>query len=202
MNHDTYVNPKTIRQTFDIQPHSLQAWARQGWIKHIVTPTGRWLYSMESIHQRLGTHPDKIKIAYARVSSNKQRGDLDRQIKLLEKEYPGHKIYKDIGSGINFKRKQFNAVLGQIMSGRVSQLVVTHKDRITRFGSELVIKICQQFGTEFLVHFKQEGSSEQEELAQDLLAIVNVFVARNNGRRSHQNQKNKTKSLKKTEKVS
>ena len=101
----------------------------------------------------------KQRIVYARVSSRKQLGDLERQITLLEKSRPGYRVVSDIGSGINFKRRGLLHVLDLAISGRLDELVVAHRDRLMRFGFELIEHILK--GTEpFLQCFTLQTSKE------------------------------------------
>lgn len=139
--------------------------------------------------------PDKEKkrIIYARVSSSKQTEDLERQVEALQKEYPGHETYKDIRSGLNFKRKRFEALLEQIHLGTVQEVVVSYRDRLCRYGFELFESLCRFNGTKIVVHNSSENTDCQQELSEDLLAICNFFVARNNGRRSSNTKTKKRK---------
>jgi predicted site-specific integrase-resolvase len=133
----------------------------------------------------------KVKVCYARVSSEHQQRDLERQITDLQQHFPGNEIVSDIGSGLNWKRRGFTALLERIHAGGVEEVVVTRKDRLCRFGSELVEWIFAKNGTQLVVLGSDVGadSSEAGELAEDLLSIVTVFVARHNGLRSAANRK-------------
>ena len=118
--------------------------------------------------------------AKAKVSSEHQRDDLERQITDLRQRYPGHEIISDIGSGLNWKRRGFVTLLERIYSKGVEEVVVTRKDRLCRFGSELVEWIFEKNGTRLVVLGSEiyTNDSEYGELAEDLLAIVTVFVAK------------------------
>jgi putative resolvase len=140
----------------------------------------------------------KVKVCYARVSSEHQRGDLERQIADLQRHFPDHEIISDIGSGLNWKRRGFTALLERIYSGGVEEVVVTRKDRLCRFGSELVEWIFAKSGTQLMVLGSDVSadSSEVSELAEDLLSITTVFVARHNGLRSAANRKRRRETIK------
>jgi putative resolvase len=113
---------------------------------------------------------------------------------------------QDIGSGLNWKRKGFMEILDGVYEKTISEVVVFHKDRLCRFGFELVEFIMEKAGTKLLVHDKIETTTEtneksttkytspEQELAEDLLSIVTVFVARNNGKRSNGYKKRAKKS--------
>lgn len=139
----------------------------------------------------------KKKYIYARVSSNHQKQDLERQVNELTQAYPDHEVITDIGSGINFKRKGLETILEHVLKEMVQEVVVAYKDRLCRFGYDLIDFIFRKTNTTLLVHSKrddiQEFKDDQKELAEDLLAITTVFVARNNGRRSAINKKRRHK---------
>jgi putative resolvase len=138
--------------------------------------------------------PTRSKICYARVSSSKQKNDLDRQVNDLQILYPGHSVITDVGSALNFKRPGFLLLLDKISSNMVEEVVVLHKDRLCRFGFELVEWICSKHSTSLIVHNKAGVDCDQRELADDLLAITNYFVAKNNGRRAAKNRKERKKA--------
>jgi predicted site-specific integrase-resolvase len=188
---DEYLTPSKVRKKFDVSALTLQRWAKAGKINHIVTPNNRWLYSIKSLEKIFKLQKSREKVIYCRVSSKKQEKDLQRQIKVLQESYPEYKIFKDIGSGLNWKRKGFTRILEQVMLGNIEEIVVAHKDRLTRFAFDLFKKICEFNKTQIKVHYSDETGTNEEELAKDLLAIVNVFVARNNGRRKYRIGKNK-----------
>jgi predicted site-specific integrase-resolvase len=188
--NDQYVSPIKIHKRFAVTRTTLQRWASAGKIDYIVTPTGRWLYSIQSVEQTLNTAAKRKKAIYCRVSSKKQSEDLARQVSYLQGEYPGRETFQDIGSGLNWNRKNFNTLLEQVMQGDIEEIVVAYKDRLARFSFDLIKKVCDFHGTEIVVHHNDPKTiSEDEALSQDLLSIINVFVARNNGKRSKKNKK-------------
>lgn len=133
-----------------------------------------------------------LTICYARVSSQDQKGDLKRQELVLE-SYCASKgfnfeIISDLGSGLNYKKKGLVRLIKLICSGQIERLVITHKDRLLRFGSELIFSICEHFGVEILIINRTEDSSFEEDLAKDVMDIVMVFSARMYGSRSHKNK--------------
>lgn len=135
----------------------------------------------------------KLTVAYARVSSHDQKADLERQIMRLEnylkKSHTNYIVIDDLGSGMNYKKKGLSKLLKLILSGQVSKLVLTHKDRLLRFGSELIFKICDYFGVEVDIVEEKNKLTDEQALAFDVLEIITVFSARMYGKRSHQNRK-------------
>ncbi len=132
-------------------------------------------------------------IAYARVSSHDQKADLERQSQTLEMFCSANgwsfEILSDLGSGMNYHKRGLRNLLEKIVAGDVDRLVLTHKDRLQRFGAELVFAICEMKDVEVVIINKGEEPSFEEELAQDVLEIITVFSARLYGSRSHKNKK-------------
>jgi len=133
-------------------------------------------------------------IIYARVSSVHQQEDLQRQIQDLRTAYPNHTVLSDVGSGLNFKRKGLQTLLERVLRGVVQEVVVMHKDRLCRYGVELLEFVFKETGTKFVVHGQDEEANDTRELADDLLAITTVFVARHNGRRSAANRRRRKRA--------
>ena len=138
--------------------------------------------------------PDSRKtIAYARVSSRDQKKDLDRQKELLELYCASQgwtfELVSDLGSGMNYYKKGLKRLLSEMMSEKIGRLVITHKDRLLRFGAELVFSICEAKGVEVIILNKGEEGRFEEELAKDVLEMITVFSARLYGSRSRKNQK-------------
>ena len=132
-------------------------------------------------------------IGYARVSSYDQKRDLHTQIRVLQqfadkKQIPMFSIMSDLGSGLNFKKKGLNQLISMILSSQIDTIYLTHKDRLLRFGNELIVMIAKQFNTKVVILHQQEEGFETK-LAKDVLEIITVFSARLYGSRSHKNKK-------------
>ena len=135
---------------------------------------------------------DAPTVCYARVSSHDQKADLDRQHAMLE-AYCAAKgwrseVIKDLGSGMNYRKPGLNRLLEMILRKQMKRLVITHKDRLLRFGSELVFALCAHQQIEIVIIHKGEQPSFEEELAKDVLEIITVFSARLYGSRSKKNR--------------
>jgi len=132
-------------------------------------------------------------IAYARVSSHDQKADLERQKQVLElycaRQGWTFDLISDLGSGMNYHKKGLKRLLNEILEGRVGRLVITHKDRLLRFGAELVFAVCEAKEVEVVILNQGEDASFEEDLAKDVLEIITVFSARLYGSRSHKNQR-------------
>jgi predicted site-specific integrase-resolvase len=173
-------------------PDTLRKWESTGeLLPHRKTKGGTRYYSMEAL---LGLRTDDVPtIGYARVSSHDQQADLERQHAALEaycaaKGWRSYSI-KDLGSGMNYRKKGLQELLDLILRRRMRRLVLTHKDRLLRFGAELVFTLCELQGIEIVIIHAGEQPSFEDELAQDLLEIITVFSARLYGARSRKHQK-------------
>lgn len=135
---------------------------------------------------------DAPTVGYARVSSHDQKADLDRQKDMLE-DYCAAKgwrseIISDLGSGMNYRKPGLNKLLEMILRKQMKRLVITHKDQLLRFGSELVFALCAHQQIEIVIIHKGDQPSFEEELAKDVLEIITVFSARLYGSRSKENR--------------
>ena len=180
--------PKQLSEKLGVSKETLRRWEVNGNIQATKTAKGhrRYLYNEETFNTP--SRQSKGKYIYARVSSHKQQGDLERQISLLQKQYPKHTVLSDIGSGINFKRKSLLNLLELLFQGKVSEVVVAHRDRLSRFGYELFDFIFKQHGAILTVIDNTEVSPESE-LSQDLISIITVFSARYYGSRKYSDNK-------------
>lgn len=151
--------------------------------------------SLRNINRNIIFTKDDLKtIAYARVSSHDQKQDLNRQVQLLELYCTKHgykyEVIQDIGSGMNYYKKGLTRLIDLILDNQVQRLILTHKDRLLRFGAELVFSICEAKNVEvIIINQGEEPPSFEEELAKDVLEIITVFSARLYGSRSKKNKK-------------
>lgn len=189
---ESYLKATKIQKTYQISSSTLRRWGDDGKIETIRTAGGSRLYKLSDVENVFGIKEpiiEKTKICYARVSSNHQKADLQRQIEDLKKEYPGYEIISDIGSGVNFKRKGLQNLLERVHSGTVEEVAILHKDRLCRYGYELIEFICKKASTRIVVFGKNEEMDSNRELADDLLTVVNYFVAKRNGLRAGENKR-------------
>jgi predicted site-specific integrase-resolvase len=167
--------PGEAAKIIGVSVQTLRAWDKAGSIPTKRSGGNTRLYDIsEYINE---TKPILKTICYCRVSSPKQKEDLNRQIEYVTTKYPESEVIKDVGSGINFKRKGLNAILERAMSGEQLEVVVAYKDRLARFGYELVERIISRNGGRVMV-LNEVSLSPSEELTQDLLTILHVFSCR------------------------
>ena len=176
---------------------TLRNWDKNGKLKPVrVEDTGYRYYSQEQLNHFLGLKLEKQInkkiIGYCRVSSHKQKDDLERQIENV-KTYMYAKGYQfeiitDIGSGINYNKKGLNQIIDMVTNSEVEKIVVLYKDRLIRFGYELIENLCNKFGTIIEIIDNTE-KTEQQELVEDLVQIVTVFSCRLQGKRTNKAKK-------------
>jgi len=179
-----FVTPEKARRHFKVSDNTLRKWDSEGKIETIRVGSHR-RYRIED------PNPVKLrreKICYARVSSFDQKEDLERQISFLVSKYPGYRIIKDIGSGLNFKRKGFNSLLESAIKGNIEEIIVTNKDRLCRFGFELIESVLRINNGKIVVLYDEDKTPDKE-LTEDVLSIITVFSAKLYGRRSRRNKR-------------
>lgn len=170
--------------------HSLRNWDKNGKLKPAEIINGQRYYSEEQYHQLIGTsviQKEKKIIGYARVSSNQQKNDLERQIENI-KTYMYAKGYQfemitDIGSGINYNKKGLKTLIQKIESNEVEKIVILYKDRLLRFGYELLEYICELHNVKIEIIDTTENT-EQEELVEDLVQLITAFSDKMQGKRA------------------
>lgn len=175
-------------QILGVHPNTLRNWEADSKIITIKTPSGQRLYDINNfILKKIEINFQRINYIYSRVSSNNQKTDLKTQTELLKLKYPNHNVICDIGSGLNYKRKGFKTILDACLSGTIGQVVVTHKDRLCRFGFDMVEYLIKSSGGEILV-LNNVASSPSEEMVQDITSIIHVFSSRLYGLRKYKQQ--------------
>lgn len=201
-----YQSASTIQKKYDISSKCLRTWAGSGKLRCVRTGgTGRRLYDSHHLAELLcheeekdliqASNAKRKGILYARVSSSSQKEDLVRQVEDLKAEYPDHEVIQDVGSGLNFKRKGLRTLVDKVHAGDVSEVVVMHRDRLCRFGTDFMEYIFGKTGTKLVVLDRLRGAEADRdggcpnELADDLLAVTTFFVARHNGKRAAEKQR-------------
>ena len=133
----------------------------------------------------------KQKIIYARISSQGQKDDLERQKRMLQHRYPEYILIEDIGSGLNLNKRGIRKIVDLAIGGKIEEVVVVHKDRLARFGFELIEDLIKKYsGGKITIMEKSEEITAEEELALDVIQIMNVFTAKMNGLRKYKKKEN------------
>ena len=186
-------------------PDTLRKLADSGKVKCYVTPSGQRRFdkqflqemcnSFNSLPSTESQKTTKDNFLYTRVSSVKQKDDLLRQIEFLKNKKPEYATYtsiSDIGSGINFKRKGLSTILDSCLQGTIGEVVVAHRDRLSRFAFDFINIIVTKAGGKIIVIDNDEHKTTEQELSEDILSIIHVFSCKQMGKRSY-SSKNSSK---------
>ncbi len=174
---------------------TLRRWEREGKLISQRTHSGHRRYDVSQIKPEFfhTEGQNRKTVAYARVSSYDQKDDLEKQKQVLEfycaRQGWTFEVIADLGSGMNYHKKGLKRLLHDILSGKVARLVIAHKDRLLRFGAELIFAICAAKNVEVVILNQGDDTTFEEDLAKDVLEIITVFSARLYGSRSRKNQK-------------
>ena len=180
-----------------ISPKTLRLWEKEGKLCSMKTVGGHRRYNPRILLKLVSadkSEDSKTTICYARVSTQDQKKDLETQVDVLTKFCESNKwmlfdIISDLGSGLNYKKKGLSRLIKLICSEAIQRLVVMNKDRLLRFGSEIIFDLCEIFGVEVIIINSSQQTTFEEELANDVLEIITVFSSRLYGSRSHKNKK-------------
>lgn len=185
-----WVATKKACEFYGVSGNTIRLWGDTGKVKCKRTHGNQRRYYIST--RGFNDEPEETKqnYLYVRVSSHKQKDDLERQCDFLRDKYPDHIVIKDIGSGLNYKRKGLLKMLELSNRGKIRKIVVFSKDRLCRFGFELLEWVFLQNDTKLLVH-EQIDKSPETEFTEDILAILQVFACRWNGKRKYRIDKNK-----------
>ena len=186
---------KQAANQLGVSVSTLRRWDETGVLVAQRTPKGHRRYDLSKINPNLTRNKveqQRKTIAYACVSSHEQKPDLQRQIEMLElycsSQGWSFEVISDLGSGMNYHKKGLKRLLDDILDNKIDRLVLTHKDRLLRFGAELVFALCEARQVEVVIINQGENLSFEEELAQDVLEIITVFSARLYGSPSKKNK--------------
>jgi len=184
---DKFIPRREVLKVLNVHYQTLRNMVERGEIETI-SMGNKKLYNLDKYLRVNGIKRGNTrrKICYCRVSSNKQKEDLKRQIKYMKNIYPNYEIISDIGSGLNYKRNGLNKIIDYAIAGEVEELVVAYKDRLARFGYEMIERIINTYSDgRIIVINKKEEDTPQEEITKDIISIMNVYVAKINGLRKY-----------------
>ena len=161
-----YLKPGEVCSQLKISRRTLYTWTHSGKIKSVKTKGGQYRYHKEDIFT-IEKNTFKQNYCYCRVSTRGQLSDLERQVEFFQSKYPNHRIIRDIGSGLNFKRKGLKTILDEAIKGNIGEIVVTHKDKLCRFGFDLFEYIVSKCSNGKIMVLNTEKSCPQSELVND-----------------------------------
>ena len=201
MNEYEYKSKKEVLKILGISPTTLLTLAEKNKIEFIKTLGGHRKYNIKKYlnDNKIKTDmdvknekeeekilKDKISLCYVRVSTAGQKDDLVRQKEYMKEKYPNHLIIEDIGSGINFNRKGFRKIIKLGIEGKIKELVVAYKDRLTRFGYSLIEDLIKEYSNgSIVIETNKEEKDKENEIVEDVLNILNVYTAKINGMRKY-----------------
>ncbi len=189
MSDGSWVNSSEACKFYGVSGGTLIRWSNSNKVKYKRTSGNHRRYFIPS--GNVGNNENsRKKYIYIRVSSTKQKDDLLRQRNFLCNKYPDYSVIEDVGSGLNYKRKGLLRLLEESNNGDVESVVVFSKDRMCRFGFELLQWQFLQNNTELLV-YEQIDKTPEQEFTEDILAILQVFACRWNGKRKYKLDENK-----------
>jgi putative resolvase len=177
-----YVKLNKAAELYNVHYRTILNWAKEGKIQYITTPSGARHYAIPNCE----VASEKI-VGYVRVSSYSQKQHLKSQSELLLSQYPTAEVISEVATGLNFRRKELWNIVERAIAGDITTLVVTHKDRLSRFGFEFIQQLLGRFGCKVMV-LNQVSTSPEEELVQDILSIINVFSSRLYGLRKYKDE--------------
>ena len=202
-----FISGNKASEILGVHQRTLYLWDKKKIIETIRTPGGKRLYNVKKYLEEIDRNKSnvtkinvpeineklqsfKVNYIYARVSSLGQKEDLERQKALLQKEYPNHILITDIDSGMNLNRVGLRKIIDKSIEGKVNEVVIVHKDRLCRFGYDLIEDLIKKYSNGNIVIIGSTKDKEpKEELVDDVLQIMNIFVAKINGMRKYEKNK-------------
>jgi predicted site-specific integrase-resolvase len=205
MSNKNFVGGKEASKIIGVHQRTLYLWEKKKLIETIRTPGGKRLYNIEKYikeqecenENKLNNYicedldsldkiSGKLNICYVRVSSNGQKDDLERQKEQMIKNFPNYKIIEDIGSGLNLNKRGIKKIITLAIDGKINEVVIAYRDRLTRFGFELIEELIKKYSNgKIKVLNEKEQIEPEEELIKDMMSIMNVYVAKMNGLRKY-----------------
>ena len=192
-----YITIKEACRLSGLHQNKLRKLGDEQTIKCYKTPGGQRRFDKLDLEKMcnsipINTETTRTNFIYTRVSSKKQMDDLSRQITYIQSKRPEFNTYttlSDIGSGINFKRKGLQTILDSCLQGVIGEVVIAHRDRLSRFGFELIKCFITKAGGSITVLDDDGHKSTEQELAEDLLSIVHIYSCKQMGKRSYKSSK-------------
>ena len=174
-----------VAKHFGVTTQTIRDWTEKGQLKCTTTPSGTRLYDLNALEPGDGRNDSSAAIFYCRVSSKKQTKDLERQVSKAKALYPEAEIVTDIGSGLNWKRKGLRSIIDKTLQGKIREIKVFHKDRLCRFGFEILEYIFNACDVRIVVCEHDAIKSPEQEFAEDLIEITHYFSCSLYGKRKY-----------------
>ena len=195
-----YVTAKEAKNILKINATTLKSWKDKGILSYKKLSDKKILYDIDSVLNNSDMVDNRLNVIYARVSNTKQHNDLLNQIELVKSYCITNgikisKVYQDIASGMTENRKDFNILINDVISGKIKNIYISFKDRLTRFGFDYFKNLFQKYNVNIIILDELEESNKtfQDELTEDLISIIHHF--------SMKLYSNRRKKLKEIEKI-
>lgn len=181
-----------VLQLLGITRMTLSSYVQKGYIKVTVLPSGRYFYDPDSVFKLIKKGKDqRLNVIYCRVSTYKQKKDLENQKNKLQNYCKDNNIhidttYSEIASGLDLERKQFSKLLNEVINYKIAKIYITYNDRLTRLSFKTIKKIFSKFGTEIIAIDRKSKNSDSE-IIEELISLMHIFSTRMYSKRKNNN---------------
>ena len=177
-----------VLKILHITRQTLVQYVKRKEIRVVLLPNGTYDYNDDDVYRKAGLASERMNVVYARVSTAKQKADLENQVEVLvnfcnKNGVKVNKTYKDVASGMNFDRKQFKILLNEILDFKVGKLYITYKDRLSRVSFDMFKRLFSEFGCEVIVINDTDEKTDETEIFEEIISMLHCFSMRMYSRR-------------------
>ena len=177
-----------VLKILHITRQTLVQYVKRKEIRVVLLPNGTYDYNDDDVCRKAGLASERMNVVYARVSTAKQKADLENQVEVLvnfcnKNGVKVNKTYKDVASGMNFDRKQFKVLLNEILDFKVGKLYITYKDRLSRISFDMFKRLFSEFGCEVIVINDTDEKTDETEIFEEIISMLHCFSMRMYSRR-------------------
>lgn len=179
-----------VLKILNISRQTLVKYVKNGDIRVVMQTNKQYDYNEEDVYRKAGLSENRVNVVYARVSTPKQKRDLENQAETLINYCNANgvkvdKVYKDIASGMNFDRKQFRSMLEDVLNYRISSIYITYKDRFSRISFDMFERLFLEYNCKIIVINKIESTAEEDEkeIFSDIISMLHCFAMKMYSRR-------------------
>ena len=177
-----------VLKILHITRQTLVQYVKRREIRVVLLPNGTYDYNDDDVYRKAGLASERMNVVYARVSTAKQKADLENQVEVLvnfcnKNGVKVNKTYKDVASGMNFDRKQFKVLLNEILDFKVGKLYITYKDRLSRISFDMFKRLFSEFGCEIIVINDTDEKTDETEIFEEIISMLHCFSMRMYSRR-------------------
>ena len=177
-----------VLKILHITRQTLVQYVKRKEIRVVLLPNGTYDYNDDDVYRKAGLASERMNVVYARVSTAKQKADLEKQVEVLanfcnKNGVKVNKTYKDVASGMNFDRKQFKVLLNEILDFKVGKLYITYKDRLSRISFDMFKRLFSEFGCEIIVINDTDEKTDETEIFEEIISMLHCFSMRMYSRR-------------------